>query len=81
VLTIAHRLDTIVYSDRIMVLQDGRIAEFDAPLELMARADGIFADMVSKAGANAQAQLKCIAQDRAAGRAVTYSVGQHIEIV
>ena len=81
VLTIAHRLDTIVYSDRIMVLQDGRIAEFDAPLELMARADGIFADMVSKAGANAQAQLRSIAQDRAAGRAVTYSVGQHIEIV
>ncbi|EJD37722.1 P-loop containing nucleoside triphosphate hydrolase protein, partial [Auricularia subglabra TFB-10046 SS5] len=33
-LCIAHRLSTILYYDRILVVQDGELAEFDAPLAL-----------------------------------------------
>jgi len=44
-LTIAHRLRTIISYDRILVLDAGKIAEFDTPLELFMRQGGIFRSM------------------------------------
>lgn len=49
VITIAHRLETIMDSDRVMVLDQGRIAEMDKPLKLLENDAGIFTGMV-KAG-------------------------------
>jgi ABC-type multidrug transport system fused ATPase/permease subunit len=45
VLTIAHRLATIVDYDRIMVVADGGIAEFESPKTLLANPDSIFYSM------------------------------------
>ncbi|KAJ2800822.1 Canalicular multispecific organic anion transporter 1 [Coemansia furcata] len=45
VLTIAHRLDTIMNSDRIVVMDKGTIAEIGTPQELLAK-DGMFAQLV-----------------------------------
>ena len=45
VLTIAHRLATIMDYDRIMVVADGGIAEFDNPQTLLANKDSIFHSM------------------------------------
>merc|ERR1712232_710227 len=48
VLTIAHRLNTIMDSDRILVLEDGNLAELDTPENLLAKPDGHFKAMVDK---------------------------------
>ncbi|KAG0348357.1 hypothetical protein BGZ54_004641, partial [Gamsiella multidivaricata] len=42
ILTIAHRIDTVMGSDRIMVLDQGRVAELDTPAALLADQSPIF---------------------------------------
>ena len=36
IITIAHRLETILDSDRVLVMESGRVVEFDAPSTLLA---------------------------------------------
>ncbi|KAF9270717.1 pleiotropic drug resistance ABC transporter [Marasmius fiardii PR-910] len=45
VITIAHRLKTIIDYDRILVLSDGEIAEFGTPQELLGVNGGMFREM------------------------------------
>uniref|UniRef100_A0A915PNG2 ABC-type glutathione-S-conjugate transporter n=1 Tax=Setaria digitata TaxID=48799 RepID=A0A915PNG2_9BILA len=42
VLTIAHRLNTIIDYDRVMVLENGSIQEFDSPQNLLANRSSLF---------------------------------------
>ncbi|XP_077988244.1 ATP-binding cassette sub-family C member 5-like [Glandiceps talaboti] len=44
-LTIAHRLNTIIDSDRILVMDQGKVGEFDTPTNLMADKTSIFFGM------------------------------------
>ncbi|XP_048454277.1 multidrug resistance-associated protein 4 [Rhincodon typus] len=50
VLTIAHRLNTIIDSDRILVLEAGRVAEYAEPYVLLENKDGLFYKMVQHLG-------------------------------
>lgn len=52
-LCIAHRLKTIINYDRICVMDQGQIAELDAPLRLWARG-GIFRSMCDRSGIRRQ---------------------------
>ena len=45
-LTVAHRLNTIMDSDYVLVIDDGKAAEFDAPHNLLRAKDGIFKRLV-----------------------------------
>ena len=49
VLTIAHRLATISEYDRIMVLDEGRLIEFEAPSVLLQNPNSRYAQMVQAA--------------------------------
>ncbi|KAF1314927.1 Abc transporter c family member 5, partial [Globisporangium splendens] len=50
VLTIAHRLATVLDSDRIMVLSDGRVVEFDTPRNLVKNPEGVFYELAKEGG-------------------------------
>jgi len=50
ILTIAHRINTIMDSDRILVLDDGKIVEFDTPSTLLSKQEGMFKALVKREG-------------------------------
>ncbi|KAJ3313911.1 Multidrug resistance-associated protein 4 [Boothiomyces sp. JEL0838] len=66
VLTIAHRLNTVIDYDKILVLEAGEIVEFGAPWDLLNKPtsdpSAWFARMVNEMGAEAQAALISLAQ-------------------
>jgi ABC-type multidrug transport system fused ATPase/permease subunit len=47
-LTIAHRINTILESDRVLVMDDGKAIEFDNPQALIARPGSVFGDIVAQ---------------------------------
>lgn len=49
VITIAHRLNTIIKYDKVMVLDQGTLVQFDTPKELLAE-DGLFKELATSAG-------------------------------
>lgn len=48
-LTVAHRLNTIIDYNRVMVMDAGQIAEFDKPYILFRKKESIFYGMVRAA--------------------------------
>ncbi|KAG6813437.1 hypothetical protein H0H92_011134 [Tricholoma furcatifolium] len=50
IITIAHRLQTIIDADRVMVLDAGKIVEFDAPQVLLQKDSGYLRALVDESG-------------------------------
>ncbi|KZS94266.1 hypothetical protein SISNIDRAFT_454002 [Sistotremastrum niveocremeum HHB9708] len=49
-LTVAHRLRTVIDYDRLLVLDQGNLVEFDTPFNLIQKENGIFRNMCLKSG-------------------------------
>jgi len=62
VLTIAHRLHTIMDSDRILVLADGRVVEYDSPYALLCKEGGVLAELAAQAGEDSRQKFLEIAR-------------------
>ncbi|KAJ3322905.1 Multidrug resistance-associated protein 4 [Boothiomyces sp. JEL0866] len=66
VLTIAHRLNTVIDYDKILVLEAGEIVEYGAPWDLLNKSltdpSAWFARMVNEMGAEAQSGLLALAR-------------------
>ncbi|XP_050516933.1 probable multidrug resistance-associated protein lethal(2)03659 [Diabrotica virgifera virgifera] len=63
VLTIAHRLNTIMDSDKVLVMDAGRAVEFDHPHTLLQNQDGIFHSLVMQTGKGTAKTLMAIAEE------------------
>ncbi|GMF12879.1 unnamed protein product [Phytophthora lilii] len=50
VLTVAHRLATVLDSDRILVLSDGKVVEFDTPKNLVHDSNSMFYELAKEGG-------------------------------
>lgn len=48
VLTIAHRVHTILESDRVIVMDKGQIGEFDSPSKLLSRPTSLFSQLMAE---------------------------------
>eukprot|EP00879_Flechtneria_rotunda_P005406 GHRR01005697.1.p1 GENE.GHRR01005697.1~~GHRR01005697.1.p1 ORF type:complete len:938 (+),score=327.51 GHRR01005697.1:3324-6137(+) len=60
-LTIAHRLDTIIFSDRILAMAQGQVKEFDRPSTLLENPHSMFNKLVEDTGPVASAMLRQMA--------------------
>lgn len=72
VLTIAHRLITIANYDKVVVIDDGRVAEYDSPYSLLVqnigdtqitRKEGMFSEMVRSTGKSMARKIFAMAKN------------------
>lgn len=62
VLTVAHRLNTIMDSDKVLVMDAGTMVEFDHPYVLLQNENGVFYKMVMESGKSMSEQLTKMAK-------------------
>lgn len=58
VLTVAHRLNTVIDSDRVLVMESGKVVEFDHPWRLLEKSDGVFKSMIHQLEGHGAEQLR-----------------------
>lgn len=62
VLTIAHRLHTVMDSDKVLVMDAGKIVEYGHPHELL-QSNGTLSKLLDKTGSSTAVMLKKVAED------------------
>jgi ATP-binding cassette, subfamily C (CFTR/MRP), member 1 len=67
-ITIAHRLDCVIESDKVVVMEAGVLKEIDAPSALLDNPESMFSKLVDKTGEQAAAALRQVARDFFASR-------------
>ncbi|ODM90032.1 Multidrug resistance-associated protein 4 [Orchesella cincta] len=74
IITVAHRLNSIIDCDRVLVLDKGCLKEYDHPHILLQMPNGIFTGMVNTTGRSSSALLKRIAAETYNGRRSSFQV-------
>nr|AXF41555.1 HLA3 protein [Chlorella sp. ArM0029B] len=73
--TIAHRLDTVIRSDQVIVMDAGVVAEIAPPSVLLANPNSSFSRLVDKTGAASAAAMRKMAADFAEERVRGQQIG------
>ncbi|XP_011311098.1 multidrug resistance-associated protein 4 isoform X2 [Fopius arisanus] len=63
VLTIAHRLNTVMDSDRILVMDEGQVVEYDCAHKLLQKEDSYLKSMANETGIIMAERLRTIAKE------------------
>ena len=58
IVTIAHRLNTIMDSDVILVMDGGMVGEFGSPEDLLQNENGLFTSLVNSTGKGSSETLR-----------------------
>ena len=58
ILAVAHRLDTVIEYDKILVLGGGEVVAFDTPHKLSLEENGVFASMIEDTGKGMASELR-----------------------
>ena len=61
IITVAHRLNTVIDYDKVLVLDRGRVVEYGAPYDLLQNRDGVFSQMVDQTGSTNATLLRQLA--------------------
>ena len=62
VITIAHRLNTIIYYDKILVLDNGEVQEYDTPLKLVKDENSFLGKLIRKTGKTFMEKIVAMAE-------------------
>nr|GFB90610.1 ABC transporter C family member 10-like [Tanacetum cinerariifolium] len=54
VITVAHRIPTVMDCTMVLTMSDGKIAEYDEPMKLMRRDDSLFGQLVKEYWSHSQ---------------------------
>lgn len=63
--TIAHRLNTVIDADQVVVLEAGKVAEAGAPASLLSRPEGALTQLAKQLGSAVEAALRARASEPA----------------
>ncbi|CAL8111094.1 unnamed protein product [Orchesella dallaii] len=74
IITVAHRLNSIIDCDRVLVLDKGILKEYDHPHILLQMPNGMFTGMVNTTGKSNSALLMRIAAETYNGRRSSFKV-------
>ncbi len=61
-LTIAHRLNTVIGCDKMLVMDQGKVGEWGTPRELLSREGGLLSGMVDALGESTARRLRDLAE-------------------
>mmetsp|Transcript_6250 Transcript_6250/g.18862 ORF Transcript_6250/g.18862 Transcript_6250/m.18862 type:complete len:1282 (+) Transcript_6250:91-3936(+) len=60
-ITVAHRLQTVMDSDQILVMDKGKVAEMGPPIKLLSNSRGLFSKLVAEVGGEMSNKLRRMA--------------------